>query len=482
MNFEQLTKSYINGAWVSGQGSSYTLTNPYNDDVLATFPIATKAQLEEAYEAGNASYKAWAANTALREEVLKKTIQYFMDHEEEIIKVLAVEAGSTYIKAKVELDLTLACLKEALTYVDSLGGREVPMTMPGKVNKVYRKPLGVISSISPFNFPLFLSMRTIVPALALGNAVVHKGDIQTALSGGTIMAKAFEEAGIPAGVFNVILTEIPEIGDTMIEHPHSKFISFTGSTPVGRHIGRLAGGLLKPVALELGGNAPLVVLKDANVDAAINASIFGKFLHQGQICMMINRIVLHQDIYDEFVAKFVERAKQLPIGDPLDPSTIIGPIINTRQLEKVQGFIAEAKTTGVEVLLDSRREGNILTPAIFGNVFPDSRLAQTEYFSPIVSIIKAASDEEAIEIANNTEFGLSSAIFTADLEKGEQLAADLEFGMTHVNDQTVNAIENTPFGGVKGSGMGRFGNPWVIDEFTETKWVSIQIEERKFPF
>jgi aldehyde dehydrogenase (NAD+) len=482
MNFEQLTRNYINGEWVSGQGSNYTLTNPYNDAVLATFPIATQVQLEEAYEAANASYQAWAANTALRTEVLEKAIQYFIDHEEEIIKVLAVEAGSTYIKGKVELDLTIACLKEALTYVDSLGGREVPMTMPGKINKVYRKPLGVISSISPFNFPLFLSMRTIVPALALGNAVVHKGDIQTALTGGTIMAKAFEEAGIPAGVFNVILTEIPEIGDTMITNRHSKFISFTGSTPVGRHIGQLAGGLLKPVALELGGNAPFVVLKDANIDAAVNAAIFGKYLHQGQICMMINRIVLHEDIYDEFVAKFVERAKQLPTGDPLNPSVVIGPMINARQLDKAQGFIADAKAQGVEVLLDGTREGNILTPTIFGNILPDSPLAQTEFFSPIVVIIKAASDEEAIEIANNTEFGLSSAIFTTDLEKGEQLAAGLEFGMTHVNDQTVNAIENTPFGGVKGSGMGRFGNPWVIDEFTETKWVSIQIEERQFPF
>ncbi|UHA75407.1 aldehyde dehydrogenase family protein [Paenibacillus sp. 481] len=482
MNFEQLTRSYINGEWVSGKGSSYTLTNPYNDADLATFPIATKAQLEEAYEAANASYNTWAANTELRTEVLMKALQYFKDHEEEIINVLAVEAGSTYIKAKVELELTIACLAEALTYVDSLGGREVPMTMPGKINKVYRKPLGVISSISPFNFPLFLSMRTIVPALALGNAVVHKGDIQTALTGGTIMAKAFEEAGIPAGVFNVILTEIPEIGDTMIVHPYSKFISFTGSTPVGRHIGQVAGGLLKPVALELGGNAPFVVLKDANIDAAINAAIFGKYLHQGQICMMINRIVLHQDIYDEFAGKFVERAKQLPIGDPLDPSVVIGPMINTRQIEKAQGFIADAKANDIEVLLDGTREGNILTPTIFGNISPDSQLAQTEFFSPIVVIIKAASDEEAIEIANHTEYGLSSSIFTSDLAKGEQLAADLEFGMTHVNDQTVNAIENTPFGGVKGSGMGRFGNPWVIDEFTETKWVSIQVEERQFPF
>ncbi|MFJ8236327.1 aldehyde dehydrogenase family protein [Ureibacillus sp. NPDC094379] len=483
MNIQELTKNYINGQWVDGLSEkSYTLINPFDNSVLATFPIATNRQLEEAYTVANHSYKQWAQNTLLRKDVLQKALNFFKENEEQIVEFLALESGSTYIKGKVELSLTIACLEESLTYVDSLGSREVPATMPGKVNKVYRKPLGVISSISPFNFPLFLSIRTIVPALALGNGVVHKGDIQTAVTGGTIIAKAFEEAGIPDGVLNVILTEVPEIGDTMIEHPLSKLISFTGSTPVGRHIGQVAGGLLKRVALELGGNAPFVVLQDANVDQSVNAAIFGKFLHQGQICMMINRIVVHESLYDEFVEKFVAHTKQLTIGNPLDPSVVIGPMINEQQLQKALGYIEEAKAAGTEVLLEGTREGNILTPFIFGNVSPDSKLAQTELFAPIASIIKASSDEEAIEIANNTEYGLSSAIFTSDLAKGEALAAELEFGMTHVNDQTVNAIENTPFGGVKNSGVGRFGNPWVIDEFTETKWVSVQLEEREFPF
>lgn len=483
MNIQDLTKNYINGEWIEGlSDKSYTLTNPYDNSVLSTFPIATKGQLEEAYEAANRSYKAWAQDAALRKDVLQKALNFFKENEEQIVEFLALESGSTYIKGKVELGLTIACLEESLTYVDSLGSREVPATMPGKVNKVYRKPLGVISSISPFNFPLFLSMRTIVPALALGNAVVHKGDIQTAVTGGTIMAKAFEEAGLPNGVLNVILTEVPEIGDTMIEHPASKLISFTGSTPVGRHIGQVAGGLLKRVALELGGNAPFVVLEDANVDQAVNAAIFGKYLHQGQICMMINRIIVHESLYEEFATKFVAHAKQLTIGNPKDPSVVIGPMINEQQMQKALGYIEEAKNAGTEVLLDGKREGNILTPTIFGGVLPDSKLAQTELFAPIASIIKASSDEEAIEIANNTEYGLSSAIFTSDLAKGEELAQTLEFGMTHVNDQTVNAIENTPFGGVKNSGVGRFGNPWVIDEFTETQWVSIQEEERQFPF
>ncbi|MGE7770357.1 aldehyde dehydrogenase family protein [Viridibacillus arvi] len=482
-NYKELTKSYINGKWVRGESEKqYTLTNPYDDSELSTFPIASKEQVQYTYEVADNAYIAWAKDAVKRREVLEKVLAFFTDNEEEIVRVLAEESGSTYVKGKVEVGLTIACIQEAFKYVDSLGGRELPEVLPGKVNKAYRKPLGVISSISPFNFSLYLSMRTIVPALMLGNSVVHKGDIQTALTGGTIIAKAFDEAGIPAGVFNVILTKSYEIGDLMIEHPTVKLISFTGSTPMGCHIGQVAGGLLKRVALELGGNAPFVVLKDADVDQAVKAAIFGKFLHQGQICMMINRIIVHESLYDKFVEKFIAHAKGLPYGDPSDKSVVIGPLINNSQLENALGFIEEAKKDGIEVLLEGERVGNILTPTIFGNVSPNSKLAHTELFSPIASIIKVSSDEEAIEVANSTEFGLSSAIFTSDLVKGEELASGLEFGMTHVNDQTVNAIESSPFGGVKNSGMGRFGNPWVVEEFTETKWVSIQTIDREFPF
>ncbi|MFJ7934071.1 aldehyde dehydrogenase family protein [Sporosarcina sp. NPDC096371] len=482
-DYKELTKNYINGEWVSGESDEhYTLTNPYDDSKLSTFPIASKQQVQHAYEVADKAYGEWAKDAGKRREVLEKLLAFFTDNEEEIVRVLAEETGSTYVKGKVEVSLTIACIQEGFNYVDSLGGRELPEVLPGKINKAYRKPLGVISSISPFNFSLYLSMRTIVPAIMLGNSVVHKGDIQTALTGGTILAKAFDEAGIPAGIFNVILTTPSEIGDLMIEHPTAKLISFTGSTQVGRHIGQVAGGLLKRVALELGGNAPFVVLKDADVEQAVKAAIFGKFLHQGQICMMINRIIVHESLYDEFVEKFLAHAKRLPYGDPSDKSVVIGPLINNAQLEKALGFIEEAKRDGIEVLLAGERIGNILTPTIFGNVSPDSTLAQTELFSPIASIIKVSSDEEAIEVANNTQFGLSSAIFTSDLAKGEELAAGLEFGMTHVNDQTVNAFENSPFGGVKNSGMGRFGNPWVVDEFTETKWVSVQVIDREFPF
>jgi aldehyde dehydrogenase (NAD+) len=351
-----------------------------------------------------------------------------------------------------------------------------------KLNHIYRLPLGVIASISPFNFPMNLSMRTIAPAIALGNSVVHKPDIQVALSGGSIIAKAFEYAGLPKGVFNVVLTDINEIGDSMLTNPHSKLISFTGSSAVGRHIGGIAGQHLKRVALELGGNSPLVVLEDANVDQAVKAAIFGKFIHQGQICMIVNRIIVHKNLYGEFAEKFVSRARELPYGNPSDPNTVIGPLINERQMEKAQEYIETAKKEGAVLALEGKREGNILTPYVFTHVSNTSILAQTELFAPIASIIKAESDEEAIKLANETEYGLSSAIFTSDLARGEELALQIDSGMTHINDQTVNDAPHIPFGGNKASGLGRFGNPWVVEEFTVTKWVSVQTKDKVYPF
>ncbi|MFC0557640.1 aldehyde dehydrogenase family protein, partial [Halalkalibacter alkalisediminis] len=307
-------------------------------------------------------------------------------------------------------------------------------------------------------------------------------DIQVGLSGGAIIAKAFEVAGLPAGVLNVIQTDVEEIGDDMLNNPNYQLVSFTGSTAVGRHIGEIAGRNLKRVALELGGNSPFIVLSDADVDRAVDAAIFGKFIHQGQICMIINRIIVHEDKHDEFVQKFVEKAKVLPYGDTSDPKTVIGPLVNAKQMEKALNYIEQAKCEGATVALEGERIGNVLTPFVLTNVDNKSEIAQSELFAPIATIIKAKSDEEAIELANDTPHGLSSAIFTSDLERGEELALQIDSGMTHINDQTVNDAPHIPFGGNKASGLGRFGNPWVVEEFTTTKWVSVQTKYRQFAF
>lgn len=483
--FDHLNKSFINGEWVEGASErSYNDVNPYDDSLITAIRLASVDQLHQAFDAAREAQKAWAKTTAEeRREVLHKAAEYLKENREEIVNTLVRETGGTLLKGNVELHLALEFLEEAMNFTDEIHQiKEVPSTVEGKVNHIYRFPIGVVTSISPFNFPLNLSMRTIAPAIALGNSVVHKPDIQVALSGGSIIARAFEHAGLPAGVLNVILTDIEEIGDEMLTNPHSRLISFTGSSAVGKHIGAIAGGMLKRVALELGGNSPFVVLSDADVDRAVDAAVFGKFIHQGQICMIINRIIVHRDLYDEFVEKFVERARSLPYGDPYDPGTVIGPLINQRQLEKAMNVIEEAIRNGAKMALEGKRVGNIITPYVFVDVDNSSPLAQTELFAPIAPIIKANSDEEAIELANDTEYGLSSAIFTRDLEKGEQCALMVDSGMTHINDQTVNDSPIIPFGGNKASGLGRFGNPWVVDEFTIPKWVSVQREYRQFPF
>jgi aldehyde dehydrogenase (NAD+) len=481
----KLNKSFINGEWIDGLSTrTYNILNPYDDSVITTVKLVTKEQLQEAFEIAQLAQKKWAKSSVEeRKTVIKKAIEYFKDNKEAILETIVVESGSTYVKAEIEYQSTLGELAEAEKMTEEIYKyREVPSPIEGKVNRIYRLPLGVISSISPFNFPLLLSMRTIAPAIALGNAVVHKADLHVGLTGGSIIAAAFEYAGLPKGVFNVIFTDLTEIGDEMLTNPHAKLVSFTGSTAVGKHVGAVAGGALKRVALELGGNSPFVVLSDADVDRAVDAAIFGKFLHQGQICMIVNRFIIHKDLYDEFVQKFVERAKELPYGDPRNPENVIGPIIHHRQLEKALKIIEDAKAEGIKVALEGKRVGNIITPYVFVDVDNDSKLAQTEVFAPIATMIKAESDEHAIELANATEYGLSAAIFTSDLEKGSKLALEIDSGMTHVNDQTVNVQANTPFGGTKASGLGRYGNPWIVEEFTETKWVSVQQQYRKFPF
>jgi aldehyde dehydrogenase (NAD+) len=481
----ELNKSFINGEWVEGLSSnSYNILNPYDDSVITTVKLATKEQTQEAFEAAQQAQKKWAKSSVEeRKAVIRKALEYFKENKEAILETLVVETGSTYVKAEMEYQITLDELIEAEKMTEEIYTyREVPSPIEGKTNRIYRLPLGVISSISPFNFPLFLSMRTIAPAIALGNAVVHKPDLKTGLTGGSIIAAAFEYAGLPKGVLNVILTNSREIGDEMLTNPHSKMVSFTGSTEAGKRVGAVAGGALKRVALELGGNSPFVVLSDADVDRAVDAAIFGKYLHQGQICMIVNRFIVHKDLYDEFVQKFVERAKNLPYGDPRNRENVIGPIIDQRQLEKALKVIEKAKAEGIPLALEGKRVGNILTPTVFVDVDNDSKLAQTEVFAPIAIMIKAETDEQAIELANKTEYGLSSAIFTSDLEKGTELALEIDSGMTHVNDQTVNLQSNTPFGGTKASGLGRFGNPWIVEEFTVIKWVSVQHQYRKFPF
>jgi aldehyde dehydrogenase (NAD+) len=338
--------------------------------------------------------------------------------------------------------------------------------------------------ISPFNFPMYLSNRSVGPALALGNAVVLKPTQETPITGGLLLAKIYEEAGLSAGVLNVVVGSSKEIGDPFVVHQVPRVISFTGSTAVGRHVAELAasGPILKRVALELGGNTPFVVLDDADLDRAIPAAVFSRFLHQGQICMSTNRIIVDANVYDEFVEGFTEHVRTLKMGDPRDPDTVIGPIINSRQLQHMLDLVKATREAGGRQVLGGEPRGLELPPHVFADVTNDMPIAKNETFGPIAPIIKVNGESEALRVANDTEYGLSSAVCTRDESRGLRFALGVQAGMTHINDTSVDDSPSNPFGGEKNSGLSRFGSKWIMEEFTTVHWITVQHSERQYPF
>ncbi|WP_288323780.1 aldehyde dehydrogenase family protein, partial [uncultured Eggerthella sp.] len=338
--------------------------------------------------------------------------------------------------------------------------------------------------ISPWNFPMNLSNRSVATALGCGNAVVLKPASDTPLTGGLLLAKIYEEAGLPKGLLSVLIGRGSDIGDYFVEHPVPKLITFTGSTAVGRGIGaKTTGGQhIKRVALELGGNCPLVVLDDADVAHAVDIAIIGRFLHQGQICMSTNRIIVDASLADDFTERFVDRASKLVCGDPLDPATDIGPIINEAQLTGLLEKIERAQQQGAEVLLGGEPDGLVLPPAVFGGVNPTWDIAMQESFGPLAPIIVAHGEDEALRFANMSDYGLSSAVVGTDVERATAFALKIDAGMTHVNDMTVADERNVPFGGEKNSGLGRFNGEWILEEMTRTHWTSVQHEAHPYPF
>ncbi|SCY07015.1 aldehyde dehydrogenase (NAD+) [Nonlabens sp. Hel1_33_55] len=486
MDFSKnLNKQYINGSWVDGRDDDVIINkNPYNQEKLQEIKAASKADVDKAYKAAKEASTSWAnALPQERSQVVMKFSEALEKNKEKIMEWLIKEAGSTKVKAQIEIQICQAIIKEAASFPTRSHGFIMHSSIPGKENRVYRRPIGVMGIISPWNFPLNLSIRSVVTAIALGNTLVLKPASQTPVTGAILIAKLFEEAGLPKGVCNVVVGKGSEIGDYFVAHETPQLISFTGSTPVGRNIGKIAGEALKKVALELGGNNVFIVMKDADVDNAVDAALFGKFMHQGQICMSINRIVLQEDIADEFVEKFVEKAKKLKAGDPSDKKTTIGPLIDTDQVERIQEDVKKSVEAGAKLVLDGKVESTLMHPTILDHVTDDMPIAANEIFGPVAAIIRFKTEEDALKIANSKDFGLSGALHTKNIEKAVAFARKVETGMIHINDQTVNDEPNVPFGGEKGSGVGRFNGEFILEEFTRLQWVSIQHEDRDYaPF
>lgn len=484
--YQNLELQPLAGQWRSGSSQTQLpVLNPYTGEELLKLNLATKDDMEQAFVAARDAQVGWAAmGPAARAAVLLKAVEIFDQRREEIIDWLIKESGSTRIKAQIEWGAARGITLEAASFPSRVQGCILPNDIPGKESRVYRKPIGVVGVISPWNFPLHLSQRSVAPALALGNAVVIKPASDTPVTGGLLLAHIFAEAGLPAGVLSVVVGSGAEIGDAFVAHPIPGFISFTGSTQVGLNIGRIACGSqhLKHVALELGGNSPFVVLADADIEHAVNAAVVGKFLHQGQICMAINRIIVEQPVLEEFTQRYVERVSALKYGDPSLADTVVGPVINAKQLDGLLEKIKIAKQEGASLLVGGEAQGNVLPPHVFGDVTADMEIAREEIFGPLVGIQSAKDEKHALELANQSEYGLSSAVFTGSLERGVRFAQGIDAGMTHVNDMPVNDAPNAAFGGEKGSGLGRFNGEWAIQEFTRDHWISVQHSPRAYPF
>jgi len=482
--FSKLNQQFIGGQWRDGKSQKVLPDrNPFNGEIIAQFKLASLADLDEAYRSAAAAQKAWAeVNPFAKQKILEKAITWVEQNEGDLADIIIDELGGTRLKAMIEIYLAKTFIKEASTYPLRMTGEILPSTVDGKENRLYRVPAGVVGVISPFNFPFNLSMRSVAPALGAGNGVVLKPHDDTPITGGTVVAKIFEEAGIPKGLLNVIVTDLGEMGDAFLEHPIPRIISFTGSEAVGRHIGEVAGRNLKKAILELGGNSAMMILNDADVDVAVNAAVFSRFAHQGQVCMCSNRILVQRGVYQEFLERFVDRVAKLKAGDPKKADTDLGPLINQRQTQTFQKQVQRGIDEGARVALRGKIEGNVATPTIFADVRPNMWVAQNELFGPAVCLIPFDSPEEAVRIANDSPYGLSGAIHTRNAEYGAELAKQFESGMVHVNDSTINDDPLIAFGGEKASGVGRLNGKWALEEFTSVKWISVQHKQRHYPF
>ncbi|MEV4557562.1 aldehyde dehydrogenase family protein [Kitasatospora sp. NPDC049285] len=480
----ELAQQYIDGQWRPGTGSwDIVDLDPYTGEKLASFTVATADEVDQAYRAAERAQKVWARQSPYeRRLVFERALRVIEQREAEILQVMTVELGGTLLKSAFELGLCRDMLRESMALAMRAEGKILPSPVPGKENRLYRLPVGVVGVISPFNAPVFLSLKAVAPALALGNGVVLKPHQDAPVSGGTLLAKIFEEAGLPAGLLNVVLTDIAEIGDAFLEHPVPKVISFTGSDAVGRHVATVAASHFKRTVLELGGNSALVVLDDADVDYAVDAAVASRFLHQGQICMAANRILVDRSLFAEFSEKFTAKVSSLRAGDPGEPETQLGPLINTAQAESVTAEVARAIAAGARPLLHGSTVGTLVHPTVLTDIPEDAPILRREVFGPVALLIPFDGEEEAVRIANDTPFGLSGAVHTADVERGVRFAQRIDTGMVHVNDGTIADEPLVPFGGEKNSGIGRLGGEATVDAFTTLKWISIQHERSQFPF
>ena len=475
--YHNLNQQFIAGEWQVGN-STYHIDNinPYHQTQICKFECANSEDVDTAYTAASLAFRQGVLDQPeTRLSIINRLVEIIQKRREEIVQWLIDESGSTRTKANIEVDAALAMIQYSAQFPHWFQQERLSSLDPSRQSYVLRKPLGVIAVISPWNFPFHLSMRSVVSAIACGNTVVLKPASDTPVTGGTLLGKLFEEAGAPSGVLNVVVGSGREIGDYFVEHSTPKLISFTGSTEVGQGVGSkaLTSSRIKRLALELGGNAPLVILDDADLDLAVELTVMGRFMHQGQICMSTNRVIVDEKIHDAYVEKLLQAVAKIPVGDPNLAETMIGPIINPAQVAKHRHIIQHAQDLGAELVYDGGIAGQMVAPHVFTQVDPYFDIAQQESFGPILPILKAKDEQHALQLANNTIFGLSSAVCSQNIQRAQRFAEKIDAGMSHINGITVADHANAPFGGEKNSGLGRFNGRWIFEEFSRTHWLTI---------
>lgn len=471
----------FHGEWLPAT-QSLPVTEVATGEVLGQLGCAIADDVAQSAMSAKQAQQAWAALPYQeRAAVFERAAQLLTEHQPEIIDWLVRESGSIQLKAGFETHISLQILKHCSALPASEQGSILP-TQTGKISLAKRVPLGVIGVISPFNFPLYLALRAVAPALALGNAVVLKPDERTAVCSGFAIARFFELAGLPKGLLHVVPGGA-EVGEALTLDPNIASIQFTGSTQVGRIIGANAGKTLKKVSLELGGKNSLIILPDADLELAAQNVAWGAFLHSGQICMTSGKILVHESLYEPLKQRLIEKVKNFVMGNPTDPNVNLGPLINAKQSQRVQQLVNDAVTHGATLEVGGQADGVFFQPTVLSGVTAENPIFSEEIFGPVAVLIPFSSDAEAVELANMGDYGLSAGIISSNVAHAMQIGAQLKVGLLHINDQTVNDETVNPFGGFGASGNGtRIGGLANLDEFTQWQWMTIQTQAPNYPF
>jgi acyl-CoA reductase-like NAD-dependent aldehyde dehydrogenase len=459
--------------------------NPMTGGTASSAPAMKGADIAAIAQKAQAGFAAWSPmGPNARRAVLMKAADALEARKDDFVAAMMGEIGATAGWAMFNLGLAAGMIREAAALTTQIGGEVIPSDKPGCIAMALREPVGVILGIAPWNAPIILGVRAIAVPLACGNSVILKAS-ESCPRTHQLIIEAFAEAGFPDGVVNVVTNapeDAAEVVGALIDAPEVRRINFTGSTAVGKIIARRAAEHLKPVLLELGGKAPMLVLEDADLEEAVKAAAFGAYMNQGQICMSTERIIVVDAVADEIARLFADKVEGMPVGDPAAGNTPLGAVVDRKTVDHCYALVQDAVDKGAELLAGGETTHNVLMPAhLVDRVTPDMKLFRDESFGPDVGIIRARDAEHALELANDTEFGLSASVFTRDIAKGIEIARRVQSGICHVNGPTVHDEAQMPFGGVKASGYGRFGGKAGIDAFTELRWITVETQPGHYP-